>query len=101
MLEPPRNASEPEGGTASLVCEPSPDETSRVRWVHLPPGEDVGAALNETVMVTNEVVVSTLFSLAHSTISTVVCPPHGARARLRAHKLKTNQPTKPRLKIVA
>lgn len=65
MLQAPRNASEPAGGTASFVCEPAPDESAsdestRVRWVHLPPGEDVGAALNETVMVNNEVLVSTV-----------------------------------------
>lgn len=60
VLQGPRNASEPQGGTASFVCEPSPDapETSQVRWVHLPPGEDVGAALNDTVMKSHEVEVS-------------------------------------------
>lgn len=52
VLRAPRNASEPMGGTASFECEPSPDapESSRVSWVHLPPGMDVGAALNDTVM---------------------------------------------------
>lgn len=57
VLQGPRNASEPLGGTASFGCEPSPDapETSRVRWVHLPPGEDVGAALDDTVMHTHQV----------------------------------------------
>lgn len=59
MLQAPRNASETLGGTASFACEPSPDapETSRVRWVHLPPGEDVGAALDDTVMKNHEVQV--------------------------------------------
>ncbi|XP_034235544.1 fibroblast growth factor receptor homolog 1-like isoform X2 [Thrips palmi] len=57
VLQAPRNASETLGGTASFACEPSPDapESSRVRWVHLPPGEDVGAALDDDVMRTHEV----------------------------------------------